>query len=78
VSTPALKGVDLRAYTLIGYPVFSGRAIRADVAERVHRTLAGNGGGEGEREPPAAALLASWLGCPVREVAGIVREIVGG
>ena len=78
VSTPAVKGVDLRAYTLIGYPVFSGRAIRADVAERVHRALAGNEAGDEEREPPAAALLASWLGCPVREVAGIVRAIVGG
>lgn len=75
VSAPAVKGVDPRAYTLIGYPAFSGRAIRADVVERVHRALAGKGGGEGEREPPEAALLASWLGCPVREVAGIIRAI---
>ena len=78
VSAPAVKGVNLRVYTLIGYPVFSGRAIRADVAERVHRALAGPVEKEGEREPPAVGLLASWLGCPAGEVAGIVRAIVEG
>jgi ATP-dependent RNA helicase SUPV3L1/SUV3 len=78
VSTPAVKGVNLRTYTLIGYPVFSGRAIRADVAERVYRALAGPGEKEEEREPPAVGLLASWLGCPAREVAGIARAIVEG
>ena len=75
-----MKGVDLRAYTLIGYPVFSGRAIRADVVERVHRALTSEepGEGEGEREPLAVGQLASWLGCPVREVPGITGAIING
>ena len=80
VSTPAMKGVDLRAYTLIGYPVFSGRAIRADVVERVHRALTSKEPeeGESEREPLAVGQLASWLGCPAREVPGITGAIMNG
>ena len=80
VSTPAVKGVDLRAYTLIGYPVFSGRAIRADVVERVHRALTSKEAGEGEaaREPPTVGQLASLLGCPAHEVPGIIEAIING
>lgn len=78
VSMIAGKGVDRRAYTLIGYPVFGGRAIRCDVAERVHRALVGNRDGEGEEESPSVGLLASWLGCPAREVPGITAELLTG
>ncbi|XXY54235.1 hypothetical protein WME91_24195 [Sorangium sp. So ce269] len=59
----------LDAYAAIGCPVFGTRAIRAEVAERVHRALV-NG------EP--AARLSSWgarrgrrRGCPAREAPGV-------
>jgi ATP-dependent RNA helicase SUPV3L1/SUV3 len=74
VSTAVDRRVDPRAYALIGYPVFGTRALRADVAERVHRAL----GEKGEGEAPAEGLLASWMGCPAREVAAIAEALAGG
>jgi len=72
VSMPAARGVEPRAYALIGYPVFGARAIRSDVAERVHRALVGNGEGAGEE----VRQLASRLGCPGREVPGITAALM--
>jgi ATP-dependent RNA helicase SUPV3L1/SUV3 len=80
VSTPATPGVAPRAYMLIGYPVFGARAIRSDVAERVHRALAEKARGEkeGEGQGPSPSQLASLLGCPVREVTAITSELMAG
>jgi ATP-dependent RNA helicase SUPV3L1/SUV3 len=74
VSMPAIPGVEPRAYLLIGYPVFGARAIRSDVAERVHRALAERG--EGEGQGPSPSQLASLLGCPLREVPAITAELM--
>ncbi|MGK4001589.1 helicase-related protein [Sorangium sp. So ce1036] len=68
VSVAAARGVDPRAYAAIGYPVFGTRAIRADVAERVHRALA--------RGEPAAR-LSSWMGCPAREAPRVAASLLG-
>ena len=84
VSMPVTRGVDPKAYTLIGYPVFGGRAIRGDVAERLHATLIGSGEGEGEGEREGEVVsqslstgqLASRLGCPAREVSAIMTELM--
>jgi ATP-dependent RNA helicase SUPV3L1/SUV3 len=53
---------------LIGYPVVGSRAIRVDALDRVARALATD-------EPPPAPVLASWLGCSVREAALVAREL---
>jgi ATP-dependent RNA helicase SUPV3L1/SUV3 len=65
VSFPAGRGVDHAAYAAIGFPVFGGRALRADIVERVAAA------------PPLVeeTVLASWLGCPTREVRRIVTSI---
>ena len=69
----AARGAEPRAYAAIGYPVFGGRALRADVVERVHRALsAGDDAGA-----PAPALLARWMGCSPREVARISEALTG-
>ncbi|WP_437778206.1 helicase-related protein [Sorangium sp. So ce1097] len=68
VSVAAARGVDPRAYAAIGYPVFGTRAIRADVAERVHRALASG-------EP--AERLSSWMGCPAREAPRVAASLLG-
>ncbi|MGK3999382.1 helicase-related protein [Sorangium sp. So ce1024] len=68
VSVAAARGVAPRAYAAIGYPVFGTRAIRADVAERVHRALASG-------EP--AERLSSWMGCPAREAPRVAASLLG-
>ncbi|KYF66494.1 helicase-related protein [Sorangium cellulosum] len=68
VSVAVARGVDPRAYAAIGYPVFGTRAIRADVAERVHRALVSG-------EP--AARLSSWMGCPAREAPRVAASLLG-
>ena len=62
---------------MIGYPVFGTRAIRADVAERVHRALVEQAAkaAVGEVQGPSPGQLASLLGCPVREVPAITAEL---
>lgn len=75
VSIPAPPGADARtfaAFAAIGYPILGPRALRADVAERVYRALTGEG------EEPAAGVLASWMGCPAREVARVTAALLGG
>jgi len=73
VSVVAERRVDARMYTAIGYPVFGTRAIRADVVERVHKAL--SEGAEGEEGGPNSGRLASWIGCPAREVQGITEAL---
>lgn len=69
VSMAVTAGSDPRAYVAIGYPVFGARAIRADVAERVHRALTGADGDQAERH------VASWVGCRAREVPAIAQAL---
>ncbi len=68
VSVPVARGVDPRAYAAIGYPVFGTRALRADVAERVHRALASG-------EP--AERLSGWMGCSAREAPRVAASLLG-
>ncbi|MBX3187853.1 MAG: helicase [Labilithrix sp.] len=72
VSFAPSRGIDPAAYAAIGYPVFGGRAVRADVIDRVERKLA-EGEGEDEGEGEGDETLASVLGCPVRDA----RRILG-
>ena len=53
-------------YAALGFPVFGGRAIRADVVERAARLLSGEG---------AEARLSSVLGCPSREVPRVAAAL---
>ncbi len=64
VSFVASRGVDPRAYAAIGFPVLGPRAVRADLVDRVLPKARA-----GEIEP---ALLATWLGSPVRDVPRIL------
>ena len=69
VSLALPRGADPRAYIAIGYPVFGCRAVRADVAERVSRALA---------DDVRGADLASWLGCPRRDVESVAQALAAG
>ncbi len=73
VSFRAPRGDLARALLALGYPVFGVRAIRADVVERVQRALGEVS--EEEDRPAFEGRLASWMGCPAREVSGIAAAI---
>jgi ATP-dependent RNA helicase SUPV3L1/SUV3 len=73
VSFPRGRGVAPEAYLAIGFPVLGGRAVRADVAARLHTRLAAAAHPEGER--PTDEAIASWLGCPTREVRRVVEAL---
>jgi len=89
VSFHAGRGIDPAAYAAIGFPVFGPRAIRADVAARVGRRLAGAIAADASGPAaaadasdanapdahPADAEIASWLGCTTREVRRIVEAL---
>jgi ATP-dependent RNA helicase SUPV3L1/SUV3 len=57
-------------YQSIGYPVFGPRAIRADVAERVHKELASV-----DVKTLSRSHLASWMGCPASQVPTILAAM---
>ena len=69
VSFPAGRGIDRDAYAAIGFPVLGPRAVRADVAEKVRAKV-------GEDPDAEAAVIASWLGCPTREVRRILEAML--
>jgi ATP-dependent RNA helicase SUPV3L1/SUV3 len=69
VSFSVTPGAHARAYAAIGFPVFGARAIRADVAERVHRALAS---GDDDTSPRR---LSSLLGCPARDVRRVAEAL---
>ena len=71
VSFPAGRGIDRAAYIAIGFPVFGPRAVRADVAARVHARLEDGAGAA----PPLDPELASWLGCPTRDVRRLLEAL---
>jgi ATP-dependent RNA helicase SUPV3L1/SUV3 len=71
VSFPAGRGVDHAAYAAIGFPVLGSRAVRADVAARVAMRLDVTSG----HDTPPEAEIASWLGCPTREVRRIAEAM---
>jgi len=79
VSFLAGRGIDLAAFAAIGHPVFAGRAIRADVAARVQQRLADAADREAASatgvDAPPDAEIASWLGCPTREVRRITEAL---
>ncbi len=66
-SIAAEPGVSPRAYLAMGYPVMGGRAVRADVVERIAAACATE---DGRRSP-----FASWLGCGAREAERVVAAI---
>ncbi len=61
---------ETAAYTRIGFPVFGPKAIRADLAERIHVYLALEPGEESFAVP---SQVARWLGCRIGEVPPIAR-----
>jgi ATP-dependent RNA helicase SUPV3L1/SUV3 len=64
----AVEGaVSPRAYLAMGYPVMGGRAVRADVVERIAAACATE---DGRRSP-----FAQWLGCGARETAAVLAAI---
>lgn len=70
VSWEAHPDVDPALYMALGYPVFGPRAVRADIAERVHNVLAGLGRRGARFAAPAE--LPSWLGCKRAQLADVV------
>jgi ATP-dependent RNA helicase SUPV3L1/SUV3 len=68
-SLPAARGTPPRAYLAVGYPVFGPRAVRADIVERAARALMVEG------EDRSDARLSSLLGCPMRELRGVVEAL---
>jgi ATP-dependent RNA helicase SUPV3L1/SUV3 len=68
VSFPAARGQNAATCAALGYPLFGPRAVRADVAERVYVEAMTD---RGERRT-SPALLSSWMGCPVAQVAPIL------
>jgi ATP-dependent RNA helicase SUPV3L1/SUV3 len=71
VSLAVRRGANERNYTAIGYPVFGSRAVRADVAERVFSAVLT------ESPRPHRGKLAGLLGCPAREVDGVLDAALG-
>jgi ATP-dependent RNA helicase SUPV3L1/SUV3 len=70
VSMARNHDVDPILYDAIGYPVFGPRAIRADVAERVHLQITGV-----DAKATPRAHLASWIGCRVSQLAPILAAM---
>jgi ATP-dependent RNA helicase SUPV3L1/SUV3 len=71
VSLAKRHDIDPITYQSIGYPVFGPRAIRADVAERVHQQLA-----SADAKTLSRSHLASWMGCPASQVPPILAAMV--
>ena len=70
VSMGVGSGADARACSAIGFPKLATRAVRADVIERVAAMLEAEG-----VEEDGDARLGGVLGCPGREVPGIVEAL---
>ncbi len=66
VSMPVDRAVAGDLYTLIGYPRFGPRAVRADVAEKVVCAL------QSAEENQPIGRFSSWLGCSAKEAAQVV------
>jgi ATP-dependent RNA helicase SUPV3L1/SUV3 len=73
VSFPAPRGVHPDVLAAVGYPVFGRRAVRADVADLVASRLRA----ATDAEPVEPARVASWLGCPLRDVGRVVADLAG-
>lgn len=71
VSFAVRRGTNERNFAAIGYPVFGPRAVRADVAERVFSMV------RTDPTPLHRGQLAGLLGCPAREVDGVVDAALG-
>ena len=65
----AAPGIDPHACLAIGFPVVAGRAIRADVIERIDARLRALSR-QGAFVPPPE--IASWLGCSVADLLQVV------
>jgi len=70
VSLPVATELGGSAHSLIGYPAFGPRAIRADVAERIHRHLR-RASARGRFALPVE--VATWLGCSQQELGAIIE-----
>lgn len=75
VSIPGFYGADPRVFLSLGYPLFGGRGVRADMAEKAAELLLAGENGEGP--PPALneRTLGSWLGCSSREAEKVAAAI---
>ncbi len=65
--------LDPTVYMSMGYPVYGPRAIRADLVERVHRTLV-----EAARNGPfdMPARIGDWLGCSDGALDGVLSDVI--
>lgn len=69
-SVPAHAAIERELYTLLGYPVFGPRAIRADVAEQVLRLLRRAARRGPFSAPPEMAVV---LECPSEDVGRVIQ-----
>lgn len=70
VSLPRKTAAPEDAYLAVGYVPIEGIAVRADVLERVLGKL------KALEEPPAAAAVASWLGCRPADAARVLPRLL--
>lgn len=61
-------------YTALGFPVFAGRAIRADILNRVDASLFEAAGGAGMQFAPPVDVLR-WFSAPRRQIRAILRAM---
>jgi ATP-dependent RNA helicase SUPV3L1/SUV3 len=71
VSFAAARGQNAAACAALGYPLFGPRAVRADVAERVYVEALT----DKSAQRSSLALLSSWMGCPVSQVAPVLHAM---
>jgi ATP-dependent RNA helicase SUPV3L1/SUV3 len=69
------RGVEPRTYAAIGYPLFGGRAVRADVAERAYRA---SRDGDAEVDAKLARKVGRLLGCSPREAIAVIEAMRDG
>ncbi|MCG8420453.1 MAG: helicase [Proteobacteria bacterium] len=62
--------LDPGLHMAIGYPLFGPRAIRADIAEKAHRSLTAAARRASPFSPPRQ--LARWLGCPAETLPEVI------
>jgi ATP-dependent RNA helicase SUPV3L1/SUV3 len=70
ISTRTRPSVGRASYTALGYPVIGGRAVRADILERVAKRLT-----DAPRDEWPNLPLGAWLGVPEREAHPLLEEL---
>ncbi len=78
-SIPVFYGNNPKMLTAIGYPIFGGRGVRADIVEKAaHAFLAAQNQGDDSVRPlppPSEKTLAKWFGCSRKEAVRVADAI---